>query len=85
MAALSKPQPFGFDVVIEQARAAGGQRLGDRRPRVRRAEAEQAAATAGGIPASDRYPPCPRSPFRTPAFAQIEIATTDSVPASKGW
>ena len=43
IARLSNPQPFHLDAVVEHARAAVGQRGGDRRPRLRRTVAEQAA------------------------------------------
>src|SRR5262245_55062228 len=46
IAALSNPQPFGVDVVIEQPRAAGGQRRFDRRPALGRTVAEEAATAA---------------------------------------
>src|SRR4051794_27789773 len=44
---LSKPQTFGLDAVVEHARAAGRERLGDGRADTGRAVAEQAAAAAG--------------------------------------
>ena len=46
IARLSKPQSFGLDAVVEHARAAGGQRRGDRRARLRRTVAEETAAAA---------------------------------------
>src|SRR5688572_15046557 len=46
-AALSNPEAFRFDPVVEQARAAPRQRLGDGCPGGRRAVAEQAASAAG--------------------------------------
>src|SRR4051812_4504461 len=46
IARLSKPQPFGLDAVLEQARSATGQRGGDRRARLWRTEAEKTATAA---------------------------------------
>src|SRR5215510_13715664 len=46
IAALSKPESFRFDAVVEQAGAAVGERLCDRPAGRRRAVAEQAAAAA---------------------------------------
>src|SRR5438067_13040476 len=44
IATLSNPQAFRLDLVVEQPRAAGGERRGDRALRVGRAVADQAAA-----------------------------------------
>src|SRR4029450_8140600 len=47
IATLSKPESFGFDAIVEHARAAGAERLLDGRSTLRRAVAEQTAAAAG--------------------------------------
>src|SRR5262249_4530075 len=47
IAALSKPQAFGLDPVVEERGAAGRERIGDRAPLVRWTIAEEAAAAAG--------------------------------------
>src|SRR5882724_10984099 len=46
IAALSKPEALGFDPILEQARAASGERRRHRRSGRRRAVAEQTAAPA---------------------------------------
>src|SRR5204862_7900283 len=47
IAALSKPQPFGLDAVVENPRAAAGEGVGNRLARLRRAVAEEASTAAG--------------------------------------
>ena len=63
IAALSKPQAFGLDAVVEQARAAGGERRGDRRARAR------AGRSRTGSRRRRRRRPWPRS-RRPPARAR---------------
>src|SRR5215207_1202641 len=62
MAALSKPQAFRFDAVLQQARAAARERLADRAPRRRWTVAEETPAAAGAAHLRRRGARC-RRPF----------------------
>src|SRR5262245_58808269 len=46
IAALSKPEAYGFDAVVEQPRASGGERLGNGVPGSGRTVAKEAASAA---------------------------------------
>src|SRR5689334_3989011 len=64
MAALSNPEPFGFDAVVEQPRAAGGERLRNRRLRARDQRVDRRRRDAGCeplpvVPLDGNLPPDP--------------------------